>query len=302
MLGLHAVIIFLALLAAFVFGAGVVLQQRAAMEVPIEHAGRPSLLARLFRRPIWMLGLVADVAGFGLQAAALHRGSLVVVQPLITTSLLFTLIFAAVWYHESISLSEWVSVVLVLVGLSVFLIVASPTETSSSLNVSGSTWVLCTAVVVLVVVLAVLGGLRASGPARAGLLGLAAGVADAFMAVLAKAFAGSFDDGVASVFQSWTPYALVVGGLVALLLISTAYQAGHPTVSLPIITVTDPLVGSLIGISVFGEHLLVGGFRSPLIVLALLIMTAGLVALSRDGRLASEVAGTPQANPAVEHR
>src|SRR5258708_7641099 len=235
------------------------------MEVPVEFAARPSLLVRLFRRPMWMLGLVADVAGFGLQAAALHRGSLVVVQPLITTSLLFTLIFAAIWYHESISLTEWVSVVLVLVGLSVFLVVASPTETSSSLEVSGGTWALCAAVVVVVMALAVAGGLRSSGPTRAGLLGLAAGVADAFMAVLAKAFAGSFDNGVASVFRSWTPYALIAGGAVALLLISTAYQAGHPTVSLPIITVTDPLVGSLIGISLFGEHLLVGGFRSPLI-------------------------------------
>lgn len=293
-------IIFLALFAAFVFGGGVVLQQRAAMEVPLEYAARPGLLVRLFRRPLWMLGLVADVAGFGLQAAALHRGSLVVVQPLITTSLLFTLIFAAIWYHESISLSEWMSVLLVLVGLSVFLVVASPNETSSSLDVSGATWVLCAAVVVLVMIAAVLGGLRAAGPARAALFGLAAGVADAFMAVLAKAFAGSFDNGVASVFRSWTPYALIVGGAVSLLLISTAYQAGHATVSLPIITVTDPLVGSLIGISVFGEHLTVGGYHGPLVVLALATMTTGLVALSRDHRLANEVAGTTQAPRVVE--
>jgi drug/metabolite transporter (DMT)-like permease len=294
------VIIFLALFAAFVFGGGVVLQQRAAMEVPLEYAARPGLLVRLFRRPLWMLGLVADVAGFGLQAAALHRGSLVVVQPLITTSLLFTLIFAAIWYHESISFSEWMSVLLVLVGLSVFLVVASPNETSSSLDVSGATWVLCAAVVVLVMIAAVLGGLRAAGPARAALFGLAAGVADAFMAVLAKAFAGSFDNGVASVFRSWTPYALIVGGAVSLLLISTAYQAGHATVSLPIITVTDPLVGSLIGISVFGEHLMVGGYHGPLVVLALATMTTGLVTLSRDHRLANEVAGTTQTPRVVE--
>ena len=284
-------IVFLALLAALVFGGGVVLQQRVAMEVPVAHAARPSLLVRLVRRPLWMLGLVADVGGFGLQAAALHRGSLVVVQPLITTSLLFTLIFAAVWYHEAISLTEWGAVLLVLVGLSVFLVVASPNETSSSLDVAGSTWVLCAAVVVFVMALAVAFGLRASGAARAALLGLAAGVADAFMAVLAKAFAGSFDNGVASVFSSWTPYALAVGGLVALLLISTAYQAGHATVSLPVITVTDPLVGSLIGISLFGEHLMIGGYRAPLIFAALLIMAVGLVRLTRDKQFAEEMIG-----------
>jgi hypothetical protein len=83
----------------------------------------------------------------------------------------------------------------------------------------------------------------------------------------------------------------------ALVLISTAYQAGHPTTSLPIITVTDPLVGSLIGISVFGERLMIGGVRSPLILIALAITFAGLVNLSRNSRLANEVAGTGRSQP-----
>ena len=75
-------------------------------------------------------------------------------------------------------------------------------------------------------------------------------------------------------------------GLTALLLVSTAYQAGHPTVSLPIITVADPLVGSLIGISLFGERLELNGLRGPGMVLALLAMGTGLVALARNSRVA----------------
>ena len=67
---------------------------------------------------------------------------------------------------------------------------------------------------------------------------------------------------------------------------STAYQAGHPTVSLPIITVADPLVGSLIGISLFGERLELNGLRGPGMVLALLAMGTGLVALGRNSRVA----------------
>jgi hypothetical protein len=76
-----------------------------------------------------------------------------------------------------------------------------------------------------------------------------------------------------------------------MLLVSTAYQAGHPTVSLPIITITDPLVASLIGISLFGETMLLDGVRGPLVLLALVAMAAGLLTLGRDTRLASEVAG-----------
>ncbi len=282
-------IFLLALLAALVFGSGVVLQQRASLEVPQQHAARPGLLLRLFQRPLWLAGLAADLVGFGLQAAALHRGSLIVVQPLITTSLLFTLVLTAAWYHEAISVSEWSAVLLVLTGLTLFLIVASPSQESSAAADAGG-WLSCTLAIVVVAALAVGAGLRAGGAARAALFGIAAGVADAFMAVLAKAFSGAFDNGVASVFRSWTPYALVVGGLTALLLVSTAYQAGHPTVSLPVITVTDPLVGSLIGISLFGEQLSLGGLRGPVVVGALVLMVAGLVSLGRDTRLASAVA------------
>jgi drug/metabolite transporter (DMT)-like permease len=289
-------IVFLALLSAFVYGAGVVLQQRAALEAPAEEAARPRLLLRLVRRPLWLLGLTADIVGFGLQAAALHRGSLVIVQPLITTSLVFALVLTAAWTHEPISRRQWTAVALVLIGLAVFLIVAAPDEESSA--VAGlRDWILTTGTITLFAGAALAAGLRAVGSARAALFAIAAGIADAFMAVMAKAFSGSFDRGIGATFQSWTPYALVAAGLVAMLLISTAYQAGHPTVSLPIITVTDPLVASLIGISLFGDQLQLNGVRGPLVVLALGAIAAGLLTLGRDSRLASEMAGTTHTVP-----
>ena len=289
-------IVFLALLSAFVYGAGVVLQQRAALEAPPEEAARPRLLLRLVRRPLWLLGLAADIVGFGLQAAALHRGSLVVVQPLITTSLVFALVLTSVWTHEPISRRQWTAVGMVLLGLAVFLIVAAPNEESSA--VAGMRdWILTTTTITAAAGVALAAGLKAVGSARAAFFAVAAGIADAFMAVMAKTFSGSFDDGLAATFRSWTPYALVAAGLIAMLLISTAYQAGHPTVSLPIITVTDPLVASLIGISLFGDELLLDGVRGPLVLLALAAIGTGLLMLSRDSRLANEVVGTRQTVP-----
>ena len=284
-------IVFLSLLSAFVYGAGVVLQQRAALEAPPEEAAKPRLLLRLVRRPIWLLGLGADIVGFGLQAAALHRGSLVVVQPLITTSLVFALVLTSAWTHEPISRRQWTAVALILIGLSVFLIVAAPNEESSAVA-DMHDWILTTSTITACAAVALVAGLRAVESARAAFFAIAAGIADAFMAVLAKTFSGSFDHGLGATFRSWTPYALVAAGLVAMLLISTAYQAGHPTVSLPIITVTDPLVASLIGISLFGDELLLDGIRGPLVLLALAAMATGLIMLSRDSRLASEMVGT----------
>jgi hypothetical protein len=112
-------------------------------------------------------------------------------------------------------------------------------------------------------------------------------MSDAFMAVLVKAFATSFDKGLPGIFLTWTPYAVIVTGITALLLIQTAYQAGHPTISLPIITVIDPLVASLIGVTLFGERVLLGGVRAPLIAVAAIIMLCGLVILSRQERVES---------------
>ena len=58
-----------------------------------------------------------------------------------------------------------------------------------------------------------------------------------------------------AVLTSWVPYALCAAGLTAMLLTQTAYQTGLPKVSLPIITVADPLVSCGIGVALFGEAL-----------------------------------------------
>jgi drug/metabolite transporter (DMT)-like permease len=282
------VIVTLALLSALAFGGGVAFEARAAVEVPVEHAGRPSLLLRLIRRPLWVIGLLANIAGFGLQAAALHRGSLVVVQPLLTTSLLFTLLIIAVWTRSALTRSQWSAILLVVFGLAVFLGVSSPGG-SSAAAADAKSWMLCTIAVVTILGTTVAAGLRATGTARAALLAVAAGTSDAFMATLAKAFSRSLDHGIWAVFRTWTPYAVVAGGITALVVISTAYQAGRPTVSLPIITVLDPIVAALIGLTLYNERLRFGGMRGPAIVLAVAGMVAGLLILTRDDAVAAEV-------------
>lgn len=281
-------VVTLSLLAALTFGAGVAFEARAAVQEPQELAGRPGLLLRLARRPLWIAGLAANVTGFALQTAALHRGSLVVVQPLLTTSLLFTLLILAGWERSPLTRPQWTAIMLVVVGLAVFLAVSSPGESSEG-TADAQAWLLCTISVVTIVAISASAGLRARGTSRAALLAIAAGTLDAFMATLAKAFAHSLDHGFWSVFRTWTPYAVVAAGVASLLFISTAYQAGRPTVALPIITVLDPVVAVVIGITFYGEHVRFGGVRSPAIVLGTMGMIAGLVMLTRDDRVASDV-------------
>ena len=81
----------LALLAALLLAVGSVAQRRAASLVPDDEAGGLGLLRRLVRSPTWWAGSVGDVGGFVAQAAALGFGSLLLVQPLVVTTLLFAL-------------------------------------------------------------------------------------------------------------------------------------------------------------------------------------------------------------------
>src|SRR5829696_1117139 len=73
----------LALAAALFFSLGTVLQQQVA-----RGAG---FLLRLARRPRWLAGIASDGLGFLCQAGALAAGRLVVVQPLLATSVVFSL-------------------------------------------------------------------------------------------------------------------------------------------------------------------------------------------------------------------
>jgi drug/metabolite transporter (DMT)-like permease len=275
------VTIALALFADLVFGLGVALQQRAALAVPQEHVLRLGLLTRLARRPLWLAGLACEIGGFALHAAALSRGSLVLVQPLLTLDLVFTLAIGAVWTHHRLTTRDWIGVACTLVGVSAFLIAASPSEESTA-TADTTGWLLCVGWVAFVAIVAAVWALRSGGVARAALLAVSAGVANGFMAVLTKAFADKLDEGLGATFSSWEPYAVVIAGILATLLIQSAYQAGHPTIVLPTINVADPLVSSLIGVTLFGETIASGGGRTVGVVAAVVVMLGGLVVLGRN--------------------
>jgi len=272
----------LALGAALLFGAGVAIQQDEARAVPDGGSMRPGLLIGLARRPRWLAGLAADFGGWGLQAWALAVGSLIVVQPLIAINLVFALALAAVLAGQPLARREWLAVVATVAGLIVFLTVGHPT-TDSSGSASMRDWIVMLTVVGGAVVVLSLVGMTRGRTQRAALLGAAAGGCEAIMAVLSKSFADRIgNEGVAGAFTSWEPYAVAVAGIVTMMVVQSSYQVGRPTVSLPVNTVTEPVLASAIGILLFGEHLHLGPVRAPVVAVALVVMLIGLASLARD--------------------
>src|SRR6266566_9014384 len=111
-----------ALGAALLYALASVLQQRAAGEAPAERSLRLRLLVGLIARPMWVIGILADGAGFVLQFVALDHGSLVLVQPLLVSGLLFALPLGAFLSRSALRPADWLGAALVVTGLSVFLI------------------------------------------------------------------------------------------------------------------------------------------------------------------------------------
>ena len=158
----------LALVAAALFAVAAAAQQRAAAQVPDERARGLGLIRVLLRRPLWWVGTGGDFGGYAAQAAALGVGSLLLVQPLLVTTLLFALPLAAWWGGRRLSRVDATWAVLLAIALALFVVVAEPTAGVNRAPIAA--WLPAAAVlgVVLAVCLAVAAARR--GTARALLL------------------------------------------------------------------------------------------------------------------------------------
>jgi multidrug transporter EmrE-like cation transporter len=111
---------------------------------------------------------------------------------------------------------------------------------------------------------------------------MAAAAGFGFVAAVIKELSTHLSQGPSGIFLNWSPYVLLLAGGVAFFLASNAFQAGSLASSQPGLTVVDPLVASLLGVVLFGERL----DHHPAIVagevLALGLLIASVVLLSRS--------------------
>ncbi|MFJ1456146.1 DMT family transporter [Nocardia sp. N2S4-5] len=265
-----------AFVGAVLFAVSAVAQQRAAAEVPEGEA----LLARLVRSPRWWAGIVGDAGGFAFQVAALALGSVLVVQPILVSALVFALPLAAHYSGRRVSALMWAQAAALSVALAVFLIVGDPTEGVT--DAPWHRWAVPLGLLLAVIAGAVGVGLTARSPAvRALLLGAAAGLLFGLAAALTGHVTELFEQGVGAVVTSWQPYTLVASGLVGLYLQQRGYQAGPLSASLPAFTVAEPLGAAFIGMTVLDERLRSGPVGTAFVLLSVVVMAVEAVRLSR---------------------
>lgn len=271
----------LALGAAFFIAVGDVIHQRSAHAVTDEPVGHLDLFRRLLTDRQWWCGSLVAALGFGLQAAALGLGSVLLVQALLVTSLLFALPINARSSGRPVSTTQWGWAALLAVAVAVVVVVGNPTPGHS--RAAAQVWTAVVAVLGPALVACVVGARALAGrPAAAVLLGLVSGALWGVFAVLTKGVVGRLEHGVWAVLSAPELYVWALVAVAATAFQQSSFRAGSLAASLPTMTVAEPVVASALGVLVLGETLRPGDDGWAVLIAALAAMVLATVALARS--------------------
>lgn len=270
--------ILFALLAALCNALATILERLGVESAPSGPISVRKLVGHVLHRPIWFLGLVSMGAAFLFQAAALSRGGLSLVQPILVTELLFLVIILRVWFSRPLGWREASGSVLTVIGLGIFLAISNQgggKETPSNLD-----WLLVTGACVGGILGSVALARTGSRAWRSAWYGTAGGVSFALGAGYTKSATVLLNKGgMLFMLSHFEPYAIAVFGTLGLLLAQQAYHAGPITASQAALLIVDPMASIVIGVGIFGDNLRGGIGNLAGDAAALAIMSVGLFIL-----------------------
>ncbi len=262
------------------------LKKAAANRAPAATGGGVRGAARFatatLRSPWWLLAVVADLVGVGLQIAALHLGGLALVQPLLISGLLFALLLRHL-RHWRMTWLEAGWALLLAACLIAFMSVSGAIHGAPAGHADRGVAVVAALGAGLGVVFCVLVARRDLPPAgRAALLGAAVGTIYATTAALIKSATGVFAErGVVALLASWQLYTALTVAAAGLYLGQLALQAGPLTASLPATATLDPLLSVVIGVTVYDEHLSRGPGHGAVLLLLVALLIIAVLGLTR---------------------
>jgi len=277
----HALVVAAALAGAVFAAIGIVVRQRATMDVPADQGVSTVMVSTLLRRRLWWAGTAAAVTGYAFQAVALAYGSLLLVAPLLVSALLFALPLSARLAHRRVTRAEWGWAVLLTVSLGIFVALARTKPGDYDGAVLPAVVVAGVSLLFVGCCLAV--ALRLSDWRRAILLAVGVGVLFGVVAALTKIVMHTVTEGsVSRLLTSPILYVLIVIGVIATLLQQSAFHAGALRASVPAMLVLEPMVAVLLGEVLLGEHLAVSKPAAVVLTIAVGAMAAATIALGRD--------------------
>jgi drug/metabolite transporter (DMT)-like permease len=274
--------VLLSVVSAVAYAGGAVLQERVALT----STGRGYAPVR---RPGWWAAVALNGLGALLHVAALAYGPLSLVQPLGALTIVFALPMAALFVGRRTGAGAWQGAVMATVGLAGLLALVGG---SGSRSLDDMSRVFLAAVTGGSVVTLMTAARAAHGhrTVRSVLLATASGISFGMASVFTKAVAGDWADGpsVTDLPSMAVCGVMAVGGL---LLSQASYQGGGLAAPLATLTVVNPVVAAVVGLTLFGESLRHGTAGVTLAVASGVVAAGGLILLTREQQRVTEARG-----------
>jgi drug/metabolite transporter (DMT)-like permease len=247
------------------------------------------LIGRLARDPVWLAGWVANVAGFGAQALALHLGSIVIVQALLVTQLLFALPLSALSSRRWPLRRDWFGTVAVCAGLVLLLTSRGPVPQTTARRLE--TWLVICAAGALILTLLLVSRLFGADRQqyRTAAVAAAAGICFCLTAIfLVLIGAAISQQGIVDGILGWPLLGLCASTGLGLVLVQDAYAGGSLPAAMTAMAITDPVASWIAGSILFDARPQVSAATLTGTVIAVGLIAIGVAALANSPTLRDE--------------
>ncbi|MFD4344415.1 DMT family transporter [Streptomyces coelicoflavus] len=273
-----ALSVLLSLVSAVAYAGGAIVQERVA-------ASSPGAQYAPLRRPAWWAAVSLNGLGGLLHVVALALGPLSLVQPLGALTIVFALPMAAFFVGRRAGATAWRGALMATVGLAglLSLVGASDAQSLDTAQRVGAAGVTGGAVVALMIA----GRAAHRHPAvRSILLATASGIAFGMSSVFTKTVAVDWSGGVS---VSDLPSLAVIGVLATagMVLSQASYRGAGLAAPLATLTVVNPVVAAVVGITMFEETFRYGTTGTALALSCGVVAAGGLIMLTTE-RIARE--------------
>ena len=203
---------------------------------------------------MWLLGLAAQVVGVVLQGAALDRGRVSIIQPLLVTTVIWALPLGYFLTNQTIGVREMTGASIIVVGLALF---ASFGDPAAGVNdAPASDWVASILVIGAACAALLIFANRGSLSTRAALLGTVAGLLYGLSATLMKPIVESLHtQGVGGTVAGWEFWVWAAAGIIGFLFQQLSLSTGRLVPSVASVSVANPIVSVMLGALVLQERL-----------------------------------------------
>lgn len=268
-----ALSVLLSLVSAVAYAGGAIVQEQVAVSSPVAQYAP-------LRRPAWWAAVALNGLGGLLHVVALALGPLSLVQPLGALTIVFALPMAALFVGRRAGATAWRGALMATVGLAGLLSLVGASDAQSLNTAQRVGAALVTGGVVVALMIA--GRAVHRHPAvRSILLATASGIAFGMSSVFTKTVAVDWTGGVSA---TDLPSLAVIGVLATagMVLSQASYRGAGLAAPLATLTVVNPVVAAVVGITMFGETFRYGTTGTALALSCGVVAAGGLILLTTD--------------------